>query len=120
MSSDWKLLALLTIGVFMGALDLTILAPALPAIAQSFSVTPAAVILAFSIYAAFYAASVPLMSKLSDVKGYRPVFGWSLVLFTAGSIGAALAPSLPLLVLARLLQGVGGGGLFPVAQAIAA
>ena len=107
------------IGVFMGALDLTILAPALPAIAESYAVTPAAVVLAFSIYAAFYAASVPLMSKLSDLKGYRPVYGWSLVLFTLGSAAAAMAPNLPMLVLARLLQGAGGGGLFPVAQAIA-
>lgn len=115
----WKLLALLMIGVFMGALDLTVLAPALPAISQSFGVTPAAVILAFSIYAAFYAASVPLMSKLSDLKGYKNVYGWSLVLFTVGSAGAALAPNLPVLVLARMVQGAGGGGLFPVAQAIA-
>lgn len=116
---DRKLLLLLMIGVFMGALDLTILAPALPAIAESYEVTPAGVVLAFSIYAAFYAASVPLMGKLSDVKGYRPVYGWSMLLFSVGSLAAAMAPSLPLLVLARLLQGAGGGGLFPVAQAIA-
>ena len=115
----WKLLSLLMIGVFMGALDLTVLAPALPAMAQTFSVTPAAIILVFSIYAAFYAATIPLMSKLSDLRGYKPVFGWSLVLFTAGSAGAALAPNLPVLVLSRLVQGIGGGGLFPVAQAIA-
>ena len=107
------------IGVFMGALDLTILAPALPDIAGSLNVSAAAVVLAFSIYAAFYAASVPLMSKLSDVRGYRPVYGWSLFLFTAGSALAALAPNLPVLVFARLVQGAGGGGLFPVAQTIA-
>lgn len=102
----------------MGALDLTILAPALPHIGDSYGVTPAAVVLAFSIYAAFYAVSVPLMSKLADVRGYRQVYSISLVLFTLGSAGAALAPSLPLLVAARVLQGIGGGGLFPVAQAI--
>lgn len=108
----------LVIGVFMGAVDLTVLAPALPRIGDSFGVTPAAVVLAFSIYAAFYAVSVPLMGKLADVRGYKPVYGWSMALFSAGSAAAALAPSLPVLVFARVVQGIGGGGLFPVAQAI--
>ncbi|MGI9175496.1 MAG: MFS transporter, partial [Rhodothermales bacterium] len=81
-------------------------------------VTPAAVVLAFSVYAAFYAASIPLMSKLADVRGYKPVYGVSMAVFAAGSALAALAPSLPVLVGARLLQGIGGGGLFPVAQAL--
>jgi len=115
---DLRLLASLVIGVFMGAVDLTILAPALPRIGDSFGVTPSAVVLAFSLYAVFYAASVPLMSKLADVRGYKKIFGISMALFAAGSAGAALSPSLAWLVGARALQGVGGGGLFPVAQAI--
>lgn len=114
----WKLLGTLVIGVFMGAIDLTVLAPALPRIGDSFGMTPAAVVLAFSIYAAFYAASVPLMSKLADVRGYKPVYGISMLLFAGGSALAALAPSLPVLVGARVVQGIGGGGLFPIAQAI--
>ena len=115
---DARLFVSLVIGVFMGALDLTILAPALPHIGADLGVTPAAVVLAFSVYAAFYAASIPLMSKLADVRGYKLVYGASMALFTAGSALAALAPSLPVLVAARLLQGAGGGGLFPVAQAL--
>ena len=115
---DKKLFGSLVIGVLMGALDLTILAPALPAIGASFGKTPAAIVLAFSVYAAFYAASVPLMSKLADVRGYRGVYGTSMALFAGGSALAALAPSLPVLVAARVLQGVGGGGLFPVSQAL--
>ena len=115
---DARLFVSLVIGVFMGALDLTILAPALPHIGASLGVTPAAVVLAFSVYAAFYAASIPLMSKLSDVRGYKLVYGVSMAVFAAGSALAALAPSLPVLVGARLLQGLGGGGLFPVAQAL--
>lgn len=115
---DPKLLLSLMIGVLMGALDLTILAPALPYISDSFSVTPSAVVLAFSIYAAFYAVSVPVMSKLADVRGYQLVYGTSMALFAGGSAAAALAPTLPLLIVARVVQGIGGGGLFPVAQAI--
>ncbi len=114
----WRLLATLVIGVFMGALDLTILAPALPHISASLEVSPAAVVLAFSIYAAFYATSVPLMGKLADIRGYKPVYATSMMLFAGGSALAAVAPSLPVLVGARIVQGVGGGGLFPVAQAI--
>ena len=115
---DKRLLGSLGIGVLMGALDLTILAPALPHIGASFGKTPAAIVLAFSIYAAFYAAAVPLMSKLADVRGYKGVYGASMALFAGGSALAALAPTLPVLIAARVLQGIGGGGLFPVAQAL--
>lgn len=115
---DRRLFFSLVLGVFMGALDLTILAPALPHIGESFGVTPAAVVLAFSIYAAFYAAAVPLLGKLSDVRGYKPVYTVSMLLFSGGSALAALSPSIQVLVLARILQGIGGGGLFPVAQAM--
>ncbi|HET6568996.1 MAG TPA: MFS transporter [Rhodothermales bacterium] len=113
-----RLLVSLVIGVLMGAMDLTIVAPALSHIAGSFHVTPSAVILAFSIYAAFYAVSVPLMSKLADVRGYKLIYGISMMIFTIGSAGSALAPTLPVLVAARIVQGIGGGGLFPIAQAI--
>lgn len=110
-------IALVT-GVFMGALDLTIIAPAIPHIGTSLGVTPAAVVLAFSIYAAFYAVAVPVMGKLADIRGYATIYRTSLLLFAGGSALAAAAPSLPVLVIARIAQGIGGGGLFPVAQAI--
>ncbi len=112
------LFAALVVGVFMGALDLTIIAPALPEIGATLGVSPAAVVLAFSIYAAFYAVSVPVMGKLADIRGYAAIYRISLLLFAGGSAAAALAPSLPVLVIARIVQGIGGGGLFPVAQAI--
>lgn len=113
-----RLFAALLIGVFMGAVDLTIVAPAIPHIGRSLEVSPSAVVLAFSIYAAFYAVAVPVMSKLADIRGYGLIYRSSLLLFAGGSALAALAPSLPILVVARILQGIGGGGLFPVAQAI--
>lgn len=113
-----RLFAALLIGVFMGAVDLTIVAPAIPHIGGSLGISPAAVVLAFSIYAAFYAVSVPVMSKLADVRGYGMIYRASLMLFAGGSALAAVSPSLAVLVVARILQGIGGGGLFPVAQAI--
>lgn len=113
-----RLFASLLIGVFMGALDLTIVAPAIPHIGRSLNVSPSAVVLAFSIYAAFYAVAVPVMSKLADIRGYGLIYRISLLLFAGGSALAAMSPTLPVLVTARILQGIGGGGLFPVAQAI--
>lgn len=113
-----RLFAGLIIGVFMGAVDLTIVAPAIPHIGASLQVSPPAVVLAFSIYAAFYAVSVPVMSKLADVWGYGRIYRISLLLFAGGSAMAALSPTIAVLVIARVIQGVGGGGLFPVAQAI--
>lgn len=115
---DPRLFAALVVGVFMGALDLTIVAPAIPNIGASLGVSPAAVVIAFSIYAAFYAISVPVMGKLADVRGYASIYRVSMLLFSVGSAVAALSPNLPVLIIARIIQGVGGGGLFPVAQAI--
>lgn len=115
---DPRLFFGLVLGVFMGALDLTIVAPAIADIGASLGVSPSAVVLAFSIYAAFYAVSVPVMSKLADVWGYARIYRTSLLLFAGGSALAALSPTILVLILARVIQGIGGGGLFPVAQAI--
>jgi EmrB/QacA subfamily drug resistance transporter len=113
-----RLLLALMIGVIMGALDNSILAPALPAVGASFHVDPAQVVLAFSIYSVFYAVSVPLLGKLSDLLGYKLIYGASMGLFALGSMLSALSPSLGFLVIARVIQAIGAGGLFPVAQAI--
>ena len=102
----------------LGLPALLLLAPALAAVSHSLKVTPGRVVMAFSIYAAFYAASVPLLGKLADVRGYKLVYGSAMALFAAGSAVAALAPSLEVLIAGRVLQGIGGGGLFPVAQAL--
>ncbi|WP_337845132.1 MFS transporter [Thermus sp.] len=112
------LLLALMLGVFMGALDNAILAPALPAIAQDLETGVDRVTMAFSIYSVFYAVSVPVLGRLSDLLGYGRVYTFSMGLFTLGSAMAALSQSLEVLVLARVVQAVGAGGLFPVAQAI--
>jgi EmrB/QacA subfamily drug resistance transporter len=113
-----RLLLALMLGVFMGALDNAILAPALPAIAEDLGTGVDRVTLAFSIYSVFYAVAVPILGRLADLWGYGRVYGLSMGLFAAGSALAALSPSLEVLVAARVVQAVGAGGLFPVAQAI--
>jgi len=113
-----RLLVALLLGVFMGALDNSILAPALPEIGVSFNSNPTKVILVFSIYAVFYAVSVPLLGKLSDLFGYKRIYTFSMGLFVLGSMLSALSPTLSFLVISRVIQAVGAGGLFPVAQAV--
>ncbi len=113
-----RLLVALMLGVFMGALDNAILAPALPAIAEDLKTGVERITLAFSIYSVFYAVAVPILGRLSDLWGYGRIYGLSMALFAGGSALAALSQRLEMLVLARVVQAVGAGGLLPVAQAI--
>ncbi len=113
------LLVALLLGVLIGALANAILAPALGAMSVDLGVTPDRLTLAFSVYAVVYAAVVPLLGRLGDVLGYKPVFAFSAGLFALGSLLAGAAGSLATLVAARAVQAAGAGGLFPVAQAVA-
>ena len=63
-------------------------------------------------------AVAPVFGTLSDIYGRRVMVIISLALFMAGSVLCAVAPSLPMLILARGLQGLGGGGIMPVVQTV--
>ncbi len=115
-------LLVVCIGVFVGALDQTVVVSALPAMIRELKVPINRLDEAAWIvdgYLLGYAASLPLIGRLSDVWGRRPVLLGCLGLFLLASIAAALAPSLWWLVAARLAQAIGGGGLLPVALALA-
>jgi EmrB/QacA subfamily drug resistance transporter len=112
------LLAVLFAGVLMGALDISIIGPALPAMQASFAIGERSMTWLFSIYILFNVVGTPLLAKLSDRFGRRAVFSSSVALFGLGSIGVALAPSFGFVLAARALQGFGAGGIFPVASAV--
>jgi len=107
------------LAMFLSALEQTIVAPALPAIGRSLggidelSWVVTAYLLAVT-------ATTPLFGKLSDICGRRVVLLWAIGIFIGGSIACALAPTIWVLVFARGLQGIGGGGLLPIAQTIIA
>jgi EmrB/QacA subfamily drug resistance transporter len=107
------------LAMFLSALEQTIVAPALPAIGRSLggidelSWVVTAYLLAVT-------ATTPLFGKLSDIYGRRVVLLWAIGIFIGGSIACALAPTIWTLVFARGLQGIGGGGLLPIAQTIIA
>ncbi|MCQ8905483.1 MAG: MFS transporter [Methanothermobacter sp.] len=112
-----RILILLFIGVFMGALDIGIIGPALPAIEDYFRVDPRLASWTFISYILFFMLGTPLMAKLSDRYGRRDIYILDIILFAAGSVITAISPSYPLLILGRSIQGFGAGGIFPVASA---
>lgn len=102
----------------MAALDIAIVGPALPSIQKSFSVDDRAVAWIFAIYVLFNLIGTPLMAKLSDVYGRRPIYILDVALFASGSLMVALSPTFATLLIGRSVQGLGAGGIFPVASAV--
>ena len=113
-----RLLGVLFVGVLMGALDIAIVGPALPAIRETFAIDGRAAAWIFSVYVLFNLVSAPFMAKLSDRYGRRRVYLLDVALFAAGSLVVAVAPTFALLLVGRALQAIGAGGIFPVASAV--
>lgn len=113
-----SLLGLLFVGVLMGALDIAIVGPALPAIRAEFGVDDRALSTLFTVYVLFNLVGAPLMAKLSDRHGRRVIYLLDVALFALGSLLVATAPAFPLVVAGRAIQGFGAGGIFPVASAL--
>ncbi len=113
-----SILLVLFFGVLMGALDIAIVGPALPSIQQSFGANERSIAWIFTMYVLFELISVPLMAKLSDAVGRRTIYILDVTLFAVGSLTVALSPSLAVLLVGRAVQGLGAGGVFPVASAV--
>ncbi|MEM6161471.1 multidrug transporter subunit MdtD [Erwinia sp. P6884] len=101
---------------FMQALDATILNTALPAIAQSLNRSPLAMQSAVISYTLTVALLIPVSGWLADRFGTRKVFIVAVSLFTLGSLACALSGTLTMLVVFRIVQGVGGAMMMPVAR----
>jgi len=112
-----RILILLFVGVFMGALDIGIVGPALPAIKSFFGVNERIVSWIFAIYILFFMIGTPLMAKLSDMYGRRSIYIIDIFLFASGSVITAFSTSFEMLLIGRAVQGFGAGGIFPVASA---
>ncbi|MBH3423086.1 DHA2 family efflux MFS transporter permease subunit [Pseudomonas gessardii] len=112
-----SILAALMLAIFLGALDQTIVAVSMPAISAQFNDVN---LLAWVIsgYMVAMTVAVPIYGKLGDLYGRRPMMLIGMGLFTVASLFCGLAQSMEHLVLARILQGIGAGGMISVSQAI--
>ena len=110
-------MALLVAGAFfMEILDATIIAPAIPRIAESLGVAAVNVNVAISAYLVTVAVLIPATGWMADRYGVRRVFITAIAVFTIASIGCAASVSLHMLVGMRVLQGVGGAMMVPVGR----
>ncbi|NYB52386.1 MAG: MFS transporter [Methanobacteriaceae archaeon] len=112
-----RILLLLLVGVFMGSLDIGIVGPALPAIGVDFTVSDRFLSWVFTIYILFFMIGTPLMAKLSDIYGRKTVYLVNILLFLIGSVITISSLSFEMVLMGRSIQGVGAGGIFPVANA---
>ena len=108
------------LGIFMGAIDTGIVTPARTIIQNDLMVNENTGIWMITIYTLAYAASIPIMGKLADKYGRKYIYLISILLFGIGSLFCGLSQSFgsfTVLLMARVVQSIGGGGILPVATA---
>ncbi|WP_437179910.1 MDR family MFS transporter [Pseudomonas marvdashtae] len=112
-----SVLVALMMAIFLGALDQTIVAVSMSAISAQFKDVS---LLAWVIsgYMVAMTVAVPIYGKLGDLYGRRPLMLFGMGLFTVASLFCGLAQDMEQLVLARIVQGIGAGGMISVSQAI--
>nr|WP_231553499.1 MFS transporter [Methanobacterium formicicum] len=101
----------------MGSLDISIVGPALPSIQTYFTVNDRMLSWVFTIYILFFMLGTPVMAKLSDIYGRKAIYLLDILLFTIGSLLTITSFSFEMLLFGRAIQGLGAGGIFPVANA---
>lgn len=114
------IMAAYLLGIFMGAIDTGIVTPARTIIQNNMGVDAKTGIWMITIYTLAYAASIPIMGKLADRFGRKSIYLISIFLFGFGSLFCGLSQnfaSFPLLLAARAVQAIGGGGILPIATA---
>lgn len=104
--------------LFMETLDGTVIATAIPAISRSLGESPLALNMAMTAYMLSLAVFIPLSGWLADRFGARRVFCSAIAVFTLSSLGCALAQDLNQLLVARVVQGMGGAMMMPVGRLI--
>jgi DHA2 family multidrug resistance protein-like MFS transporter len=113
----WAALTIFT-ALAMSSLDTAIANVALPAIASDLHVSPAEVVWVVNIYQIAMVTTLLPLAALGDIVGLKRLYLAGLVLFTAGSLACAFAPSLPALLVARAAQGLGASSLMSINTAL--
>src|ERR1700761_5469042 len=118
--SPWLIIFVISIATFMEVLDVSVANVALDHIGGSLSASYDETTWVLTSYLIANAIVIPISGWLSDVIGRKRYYMLSVALFTVSSLLCGLAPNLTFLILARILQGIGGGGLAPSEQAMMA
>jgi MFS transporter, DHA2 family, multidrug resistance protein len=116
--NPWTIIAVISIATFMVVLDTSIANVALGHIAGSLSASYDEATWVITSFLIANAIIIPISGWLADAMGRKRYYMISVALFTVSSLLCGLAPNLPMLIIARILQGIGGGGLAPVEQSM--
>lgn len=114
------IMVLYLLGIFMGAIDTSVVTPARVVIENGLGVNEQTGIWMITVYTLAYAASIPVMGKLADLKGRKKIYLLCIILFGGGSLIAGLSQyfgNFYLFLGARAIQAIGGGGIMPIATA---
>lgn len=118
LSYRWQATLVIALGLLMSILDTTIVSVVLPQIATAFHTDYQTITWVGTGYFLAQAAIIPVVGYLSDRVGSKTLFLLALLLFTLGSALCVFAPTASWLIAFRILQGLGGGALLPVAMAV--
>lgn len=116
--NPWPIAGAVMIATFISILDSTVANVALPHMAGSFSATNEEAMWILTSYLIASGVILPSVDWFSKVFGRKNYFLACIVIFTAASVFCGLSTSLDQIVMARILQGIGGGALMPISQAI--
>lgn len=116
--NPWMIVAVISIATFMVVLDSSIANVALRHVAGSLSASYGEATWIVTSFLIANAVIIPISGWLADVLGRKRYYMISVAVFTGASVLCGLAPNLPVLIFARVLQGLGGGGLAPVEQSM--
>ena len=118
--NPWAVLAVLCLGLFMILLDGTIVNIAIPHIQSYYDTTYSNIEWVMNAYILAFAVLLVPMGRFGDLWGRRKLFLAGMVLFTLGSLACGLAPSIYLLIVFRVIQGIGGAAMMPSTLSIIA
>ena len=109
---------IIALGLILAVLNGAIANVALPAIAHDLRTDPSTSIWVVNAFQLAVTVSLLPLSSLGEIHGYRRVYRWGLVIFTAASILCALSSTFPVLIAARVAQGIGAAGIMSVNSAL--
>ena len=117
-AGKWIIAGTVVLGSFVSVMDISIVNVAMPQMLSTFGVSLDSITWVAVAYSISEIILVTMAAWFSTLMGRKRFFVFSFILFTAASLLCGLARSLEMMILARILQGIGGGGLIPVSQAI--